>query len=501
MTYQETIASECNCGKSQSYSLEKAVETSTQLLDLADQKYGPEMVEVISDGASGLGPMRNTLQVIGYGKEAINASRPGDIIISRGLFPESEPNIEIVGLHSNLSGKTLFESYDDDERDFEVLRPSELGPLLPWAARAAASPAGRAILTGTASGLVQNAGSGGSSGGGGTLATINQGITTANNAIDLGVRVVSGLNAVSRAYDGLRYSSQPLSLMGARTPANVTPVTNVWTFDILAKYSPGGSNPAKFPITVNVRHDCFNIYEASVVPGYPQMNGDYSDRVLPDMMRLTIAAVPSVSNALPAAAQFKVEGDWSVRNATSSNTGERFRFFITVRANGSVSIGRFGSSLVSRSRVQAQRGPSVGRCQRHYGPLTTGQSRPSNPRLQDPRNGKHIMFTSGSSRVVARARAQVQNWWSTSLRPAQRSQISSGSLMVTIQGHADRTGSQSRNQALSAQRASVVAQLVRELAGPNLRARVSGSGEDAARRAGIPDGTNAPQWRRVTITI
>ncbi len=500
MVYQETISSGCNCAGIQVPALESAVEISTRLLDLADQKYGAEMIDLISEGASGTGPMRNALQIVGYGKEAIDASRPGDIIISRGLFPESDPHIDIVGLHTNLSGKTIFESYDD-ERNFEVLRPSEIGPLLPWLGRAAASPAGRAILTGTASGLVQNAGGRGSSGGG-TLATINQGITTANNALDLGSRIVRGLNAVSRAYDGLRYSSQPLTLTGARTPPNVTPVTNVWTFDIIAKYSPQGTNPAKFPITVNVRHDCFNIYEASVVPGYPQMNGEYSDRVLPDMMRLNITAVQGrVPNAMPAAAQFKVEGDWSVRNATSSNTGERFRFFITVRANGSIRMGRFGSRLISRSRIRAQRGPSVGHCQRHYGPLTTGQSRPTNPRLQDPRNGKHIMFTSGSSRAVARARAQVQNWWSTSLRPAQRSQISSGSLMVTIQGHADRTGSQSRNQALSAQRANVVAQLVRELAGPNLRARVSGSGEDAARRAGIPDGTSAPQWRRVTITI
>ncbi|CAM5621107.1 hypothetical protein MAUB1S_10581 [Mycolicibacterium aubagnense] len=78
---------------------------------------------------------------------------------------------------------------------------------------------------------------------------------------------------------------------------------------------------------------------------------------------------------------------------------------------------------------------------------------------------------------------------------------------ITVAGHASRSGSDTRNSALSLQRANAVVQHIKKEVRSQVRPTafdvksVTGNGEQAAATAGVRDGTEDPHYRAVTLAV
>ncbi|MEM8617325.1 MAG: hypothetical protein AAGF20_10360, partial [Pseudomonadota bacterium] len=277
-----------------------------------------------------------------------------------------------------------------------------------------------------------------------------------------------------------------------------------------------------------------NIFDAQVIPMSPTINGYLSHQ-------LTLNVTPmstTMGNSIPPVVRFRVAGEWDPADFMG-RVKESFLGYIVIRSDGMVRIQNMRSDMVSPTDLIPVSGPSVGGCEPLFRrfrqaasapalpqPMGAGAASPRSvsptpragnggrssrrrpPRLgyrprgapADPPNGKHVFFRTGSARATSEIRALIQQWWAR-LRPNIQSAISSGRIVVRAIGHADPTGPENRNRALSHQRAAMVAGLIRAVAGAGANVQFQGVGSSQARAAGVPSGVSDRTWRRVTISL
>ncbi|MEO1028460.1 MAG: hypothetical protein AAFX02_05320 [Pseudomonadota bacterium] len=508
----------CQC-QSEATSVPDRLTASEHWLNQADATFGETLFDALLDGACGEGELAGRVESLGVGADALRRAEPGDVIISMGLFPEADPKIELVGYMSSDRTASLIESLEDQE-PFEVLRLAE-NPF-------AAGTAGAAVLGALGPGV----GSGIGTGIGNLItdptAPIRGGIQTANAALDLASRVYRIASRVRNSFRGLRFSGSGLSYASGYTPVNARTKTNAWRFELRCKYSSGSSSFARYPFQVVVNHDCFNIFDAQIIPLSPTIawyTGNHELQVTVTPMSRTMG------NSIPPRARFRISGTWDPADILGQRQ-EQFLGYVIVSANGQVTVQGLRGDLVRPTRVSAVSGPSVGACTTLYnrfrqtrrppqptapapsGPVPGagggGRRRPTRrpsrgayrPRGAPPNpvNGVHVFFRTGSSRATSEIRSLIQRWW-TGLRPNIQLAIGQGRIAVRVKGHADPTGAEARNRALSHRRAAMVAGLVRAQAGAGANVQFAGVGSDDARRAGVPSGQSDRTWRRVTVTL
>ena len=470
-----------------------------QILDSlisASETTGLPPAQLIAAASIGTGPLAGKVSAI-----AENLT-DGDILIARNPFDENDPHMEIIGLSVSAE---VAETYNGPmEFDAYRMDPDWLAPLLTQAAKAAIPGAVGSLLNGAAGSVsslitdptlpVRN-----------TLNTAQTAIQTASQGIDLGVKIYNIGSAVRRSLNGLKFSAKSMELRSEYEAPNSGYHTDVWRFELRCQYERGGSDYATYPFQIQVEHDCYSIRKAVVTALSPTV-GYLSHE-------LTIDFSPARSpknNSIPLSGQISVMGQWDPADMLG-RIQEGFSGAITVHANGKVDLHNMRSDLVRPYGLRHLGGPWRNRCASAYDrfrqPLSrpvpqrpAGTYRPPAASIRDPLNGKHIFFGSGRSNSTGEIRALVQQWWGT-LRPNLQSMIANGQIAVRVTGHADPTGSESGNRALSHRRASLVGGLVQAQTGNNARVHIAGLGSSEARRAGLPSGRSDPNWRRVTISL
>jgi outer membrane protein OmpA-like peptidoglycan-associated protein len=453
-------------------------------------------------------------EVVAEGGEAFDAAKIGDVIIGAPLFPEVSPRIEIVS--APIGWQEWQESHTAQAEDVVLLRPLATESTGAGFQENPAAIAGAAAAAGSLLNVGRSA------------VDLSRGVTQlqrdrlalANEQIDFAMRVASIGNQIRRSLRGLRFSSQPATLQSqSYTPPNAETRNAVWEFTVRCRY-PDDDDAARYTFRVNVQYDCFNIIEARVTFGTFDLGGF---TVKSHMLSIDFAPqTRQFRAAFPGEMRFAVSGRWDPADLLG-RIAEELSFAVIVRADGSVRLSGTGGGLVQVFPARRVGGSPRFACRQLYSALQGSQapasvsneqpaapgrrprgggggqrqSHPS-PLPRDPHNGKHIFFRHGGATITDVHRTRVRNWW-TSLSQHLQQAIASGQAHVTVNGHADPTGDDRRNIALSGQRAANVAALVRELAGTNARIDYRGVGSQLAIQSGARG--RDPNWRRATIRL
>ncbi|MEM8616339.1 MAG: hypothetical protein AAGF20_05325, partial [Pseudomonadota bacterium] len=337
-------------------------------LGAADAAYGEQLHGALISGAHGQGPLAGRVHSLGVGARALEQAQPGDLLVSVGLFPESDPRIDVVGDIAASDHRDLIEA-ETGHADLEVLRLAE---------NPAASMLGGMLTSKGVDGLVSGTGSGIGNAIGTlitdpTIATRNR-IKTANAAIDLAQRVGRIASAFRGSFSGLRFTASGLSYASGYTPVNAPTKTNVWRFELRCKHERGGRSYATYPLQVVVNHDCFNIFDAQVIPMSPTINGYLSHQ-------LTLNVTPmstTMGNSIPPVVRFRVAGVWDPADFMG-RVKESFLGYIVIRSDGMVRIQNMRSDMVSPTDLIPVSGPSVGGCEPLFRRFRRAASAPALP--------------------------------------------------------------------------------------------------------------------------
>ena len=492
--FSRNPAETCGCGCRAAAGI-SANEMLTALSAMNDATDGgvPRILEAAIEGR---GPLAQALVAFVPSAETL---QDGDILFARDLFAENDPDIDIIGLNA---GPEAAESYGDTYEVTALRADPEfwgkvaaaarvvpfVGDLLSSGANSIGSKAGDLLVDPTLP--LRN-----------TLQTTQAGIQTANDGIDLALRVGRLAQMARQTFNGLDFDCTPLAINSSYNPGDAPDRTNIYRFDLRCRYETGSQDHATYPFRVQVYNNCFSVSRATILAGSPSigwLNHKMTARAVPIEVR--------PSNSLPAYAEFRFTGLWNPADLMS-RVQEQFEGKIRVYTNGRVRVSGFNGGLVSAGPVRYVSGAVTAICTDRYQRLQAPQAEPahggghgSSPAPRDPSNGKHVFFNSGSATSNREIEAQVQHWWG-SMSPNLRALIANGSRLVRVTGHADPTGNEARNRSLSHRRAALVAGMVRSIVGPNVRVQHVGLGSQKARESGVPAGRSDRSWRRVTISL
>ena len=500
MTYRQCTG--CNSAPD-IHVVDPRVSESVRFLDQISSEYGDNFAEYLVQGGKGQGPLAQSIRKLGAGETAVSAAEPGDIIIGRGLFPENDPRIDIVGFQPDTSVTALYESFQNG--DFiEIYRP---------VSDSDAAPALGALLRKAAPAIFGAVSAGGNN-------PVRSAIQTANDALDLGIRVYKLTDKVLQRDRLPSYESTPLRLEFPNAPPGLSQSETDWTFTFYARVNRGSNIDAiRVPMRVRIIHDCFNIQRADILPTRTIEAG-----LLRWKRKLDMKIEPSVKNVgnFPPTARFRISGTWTPDLVGDDDIAIPYDFYVNVGANGHVSTKGIRNSWFWLSGLSPQRGYAGRRCHAAYAEfrksivptpsippgVPPGVPRTPTPRLPGPRtptiphptNGRHIFFGFNSANPRAYARGEVSSWW-RGLGAGKRSQIQSGSVNVYVTGHADPTGGDAYNITLSRRRAEAIAQIMYEFTGRSARLVIDGKGFRDALANGARRYRRDQNWRRVTISL
>lgn len=489
--------------------IDPRVTETARKLDYLSENFGANMAQEISAGAAGIGRFAGEFTPLGQGKDAAAMSQPGDIIIARGLFPDSDPRIDVVGFDPSLNLESVVESYEDQGL-VELYRPSQ---------NFAENPA----LLAKAAALMGGAKSG--------VGLVNDVLKGLNSAADLKLKYKK-LDDIRVTDRQPKFLSPVVQLMSKGYRSD-NEKTSVYRFSVIGKRKGTFYDSADYrpEFEVTVIHDCINIIDARIL----SLKSEDKGTTLPYEMNVTITEGEHSPHRLPGFIRMNIEVDWNPDRASDllwggSNESYRASATLEVRSDGSVKIEPGTKSPeVKITPARAVR-PSAPGCSALYAQMRNKSRTPNNPQptplptlgagsggtgsrprrpviagpstalRPNPQNGRNIFFGFRSANPEAYALQEVKMWWD-SLPHAVKAAVISGQRALYVTGHADYTGRDSFNLSLSKRRASAIAQLIQRVAGHQLKMRIQGMGWRSARDAGQRPGHRNQNWRRVTISL
>lgn len=455
---------------------------------------------LVAQAADRAGPLAGMLRPVASGPAVRSAARPGDVVIVRDLASPGAAWFDVLGPEAGTPHAFEGEAVD-------LLRPAEswtafLGALAP----AAGGGIGQALGNGIGQLMTD------------PTAPVRNTIGTVNAALDLGLRVVALGAAVRSSYGGLSFTATALGLMATNEPPNLAEHTTTWRFELRCRTDRSGGDTVTYPFQAVIRHNCFSIHEARVIALAPRgLSSIWSHQ-------LTLRVEPmsgTYGTNLPPRARFRLAGRWDPADIAGRRQ-EEVAGYLLVGADGTVGLQMSPTEMVRATQPIAIDGgarscamlyrrmtqpsePAFGppgaapappaRPARPHAPRPAAQTAPA-----DPPFGKHVFFAPGRATTTADIEAQIAQWWG-SLPPELQAPVQSGAIGLVIAGHADPTGAEAGNRALSHRRAVLVEGVVRALLRGTPRINTQAWGSQKAREAGAPAGVADPRWRRVTVTL
>lgn len=353
-------------------------------------------------------------------------------------------------------------------------------------------------------------------------------LSAGSSAIQFGrdvVSVVSDIGAAAgKAMSTLTFRSNIGRLRADGAPPNLNSAIGKYRFEITGRGAYGLATTNKYVFDLFVDHDCFNIRRAEI--SFNERLSSTS-RTRGGVLKVTMRPRPQTYRSIPGMIEFEISGSWDPAdmNYLGNDLVERFLATLKVRADGRVTMrpqsGRYflvrAPYRTQRAAVSCQRLYHALRAQRSSTPSapTPARSAPTAPTPQrpfggrssrpsssgrrppHPRNGLHVFFAFSRASPRDIVRNDVQRWWSE-LDGRLQKMITDGHIRVRVTGHGDPVGSATTNLRISSQRANLVANAVRALAGPRARVDARGVGIEFSQRA---VSGRAPEWRRATIEL
>ena len=369
------------------HTIDEKVSQALRFLDDASEQFQGQLATYITKGARGIGPLRDAVSSRGTGEGAVLKAESGDIIIARGLFPDSEPRIEIVGFSPDHSPQVMVESLQSQER-VEVYRTVASESFNEFVSDNFEDNFG--ALLGRGIRLLGATSKGGGNSAQSTIKSIDDGL-------DLGLKVIKLVREGIKR-DGLpEVKSTPLELQSTLKPLSPAKVRDTaWTFKLVARTSKGSNADALYlPFGIKITHDCFNIKRALVYPLESSAAGFWRNE---RKLQMTIEPSLSLESQIPPEARFNINGVWIPDLWFGGDKKHSFDFDITVGADGSVKISNILSPWLSTTSLTRHSGPAVASCTAQYNKLKQGQNRPDTPPISC------LLYTSPSPRDRQKSR-------------------------------------------------------------------------------------------------